>query len=112
MDLVAIARHYVDRMLREVPGMKALILDGETTQTISEVYSQTEIMNAEVYLVERLDAGKTDKLPHLKVPVSDSLMCACGKTCVLMRPNLLQSCDLLGGVLPASHKRERRSSSA
>ncbi|KFM24466.1 Vacuolar protein sorting-associated protein 45-like protein [Auxenochlorella protothecoides] len=66
MDLLAIARYYVDRMLTEVSGMKALLLDAETTQSISGVYSQTDIMNQEVYLVEKLEANKTDKLPHLK----------------------------------------------
>lgn len=69
MDLLAIARYYVDRMLTEVSGMKALLLDAETTQSISGVYSQTDIMNQEVYLVEKLEANKTDKLPHLKVCV-------------------------------------------
>lgn len=66
LDLVAISRHYVDRMLREVPGMKALLLDADTTRSISAVYSQTEIMNAEVYLVEKLDAARPDRLPHLQ----------------------------------------------
>ena len=67
VDLAAVVRGYVERMLREVPGMKALLLDAETTQIVSTVYSQSEILEQEVYLVERLDAESNDQLLHLKV---------------------------------------------
>lgn len=66
-DLVAVLRSYVDRMLREVPGMKVLLLDSETTRVVSTVFSQSEILEQEVYLVERLEADKGDQLFHLKV---------------------------------------------
>lgn len=66
MDLLAIAQSYVDRMV-EVPGMKALLLDAETTVSLSGIATQTYIQNHEVFLVEKLEANKTDKLPHLKV---------------------------------------------
>ncbi|KAL4433463.1 hypothetical protein ABPG77_010316 [Micractinium sp. CCAP 211/92] len=65
-DLVAVLRSYVDRMLREVPGMKVLLLDSETTRVVSTVFSQSEILEQEVYLVERLEADKGDQLFHLK----------------------------------------------
>lgn len=68
-DLVAVLRFYVDRMLREVPGMKVLLLDSETTRVVSTVFSQSEILEQEVYLVERLEADKGDQLFHLKVRV-------------------------------------------
>jgi len=38
-------------------GMKVLLLDASTTQTVSCVYSQTEILSREVYLVSRIDDG-------------------------------------------------------
>lgn len=66
-DLVEVVRYYVDKMLREVPGMKVLLLDAETTRVVSTVFSQSEILEQEVYLVERLDADKGDQLFHLKV---------------------------------------------
>jgi vacuolar protein sorting-associated protein 45 len=65
-DLVEVVRYYVDKMLREVPGMKVLLLDAETTRVVSTVFSQSEILEQEVYLVERLDADKGDQLLHLK----------------------------------------------
>ena len=67
MDLSTVVRYYVDRMLKEVPGMKVLLLDADTTRIVSTVYSQSEILEQEVYLVERLDADRRDQLFHLKV---------------------------------------------
>ena len=67
MDLSLVVRYYVDRMLKEVPGMKVLLLDADTTRIVSTVYSQSEILEQEVYLVERLDADRRDQLFHLKV---------------------------------------------
>lgn len=66
-DLVLLLRSYLDRMLREVPGMKVLLLDQDTTRVVSTVYSQSDVLGREVYLVERLGAEKGDQLLHLKV---------------------------------------------
>ena len=68
-DLVAVLRSYVERMLREARGMKVLLLDGDTTRTVSTVASQSDILEQEVYLVQTLDAprGGGDQLFHLKV---------------------------------------------
>ena len=60
-------RFYIDKMLKEVPGMKVLLLDADTTRSVSTVYSQSEILEQEVYLVERLEADKGEQLFHLKV---------------------------------------------
>lgn len=66
-DLVLLLRSYVERMLREAgAGMKALLLDVETTRIVSTVFSQTELLEHEVFLVERLDEDKGDQLFHLK----------------------------------------------
>jgi vacuolar protein sorting-associated protein 45 len=67
MDMAAVLRQYIDRMLREVAGMKVLLLDAETTKIVSTVYSQSEILEQEVYLVERLDTDRGEQLFHLKV---------------------------------------------
>jgi len=68
MDLVAIARSYGERTRREVQGMKVLILDAETMRTVSTIFTQSEILKEEVYLVERLDGqNRTQQvLPHVK----------------------------------------------
>ena len=47
--------------------MKVLLLDAETTKIVSTVYSQSEILEQEVYLVERLDVERKEQLLHLKV---------------------------------------------
>lgn len=77
MDLSSVVRYYVDRMLKEVPGMKVLLLDADTTRIVSTVYSQSEILEHEVYLVERLDADRRDQLFHLKVLLHLALSCCC-----------------------------------
>ncbi|KAK6622685.1 hypothetical protein RUM43_008527 [Polyplax serrata] len=49
------------------PGMKILLLDKQTTSIISMVYSQSEILQKEVYLFERIDAGgRSEAVKHLK----------------------------------------------
>eukprot|EP00980_Cylindrotheca_fusiformis_P011161 scaffold2559_cov118-Cylindrotheca_fusiformis.AAC.4 len=54
-------RGYIDRVVNgdgKCRGMKVLLLDASTTQMVSCVYSQTEILANEVYLVARLDDTK------------------------------------------------------
>jgi hypothetical protein len=115
-DLVAVLRFYVDKMLREVPGMKVLLLDQDTTRVVSTVFSQSEILEQEVYLVEKLEAEKGDQLFHLKVgaggcrggpagsrgcwraPPPPARLCAA--------PAHLPAAACAGGVLPAAHPRE------
>lgn len=67
-DLVAIVRSYIERTLREVQGMKVLLLDAETMRTVSTVFTQSEILKEEVYLVERIDGQNRTQhvLPHVK----------------------------------------------
>jgi vacuolar protein sorting-associated protein 45 len=67
MDLSSVIRFYIDKMLRDVKGMKAMLLDVDTTRIVSTVYSQSEILEQEVYLVERLDTDPGEQLLHLKV---------------------------------------------
>lgn len=67
MDLANVIRYYIDKMLKDVRGMKVLLLDADTTRIVSLVYSQTEILDQEVYLVEKLDSDRTERLEHLKV---------------------------------------------
>ena len=67
MDLVAILRSYLERALRDVPGMKVLLLDSETMRSVSTALSQSDILEQEVYLVERIDGEERhDHLQHLK----------------------------------------------
>lgn len=66
MDLSRILRCYVDKMLKEIAGMKVLVMDNETAQAVSMVYSQSEILEQEVFLVEKLETQSIERLLHLK----------------------------------------------
>lgn len=66
-DISAIVRSYIERALRDVPGMKVLLLDADTNRTVSTVLSQSDVLDQEVYLVERIDdEARREALPHLK----------------------------------------------
>lgn len=57
MNVIGAVKAYVDKMTDESePGMKVLLMDKETTSVISMVYSQSEIQQKEVFLLERLDS--------------------------------------------------------
>ena len=66
-DIISAVQYYVDKIVADpsVQGMKALILDPLTTKIVSMVYSQTQILEKSVYLVELLGV-KHDRMLHLK----------------------------------------------
>ena len=58
LDGISSIRTYVDRLVTgdgRCHGMKVLLLDGATTQILSCVSTQSEILSREVYLVSRID---------------------------------------------------------
>jgi len=61
-----VAKDYVENMLKETPGRKALIMDQETLAIVSLVYSRTAILQNEVFLICTLDQIPEEKLTHLK----------------------------------------------
>ncbi|KAJ7965428.1 vacuolar protein sorting 45 [Quillaja saponaria] len=68
MVLVSAARDYINRMLQDISGMKVLILDSQTVSIVSVVYSQSELLQKEVFLVELVDSISKSKecMSHLK----------------------------------------------
>lgn len=68
MSAVAAIRLYLDKMIEESgPGMKVLMMDKETTTTVSVVYAQSEMLLKEVYLFERIDmCAGTEPMKHMK----------------------------------------------
>ncbi len=57
MNGIEIIKQYIDRVIHgdgKCHGMKVLLLDEVTTQIVASVYSQTEIMNQQVYLVSNI----------------------------------------------------------
>ena len=59
-------RDYVSRMASDVSGMKVLVMDAETTGIVSMVYTQTQILQHEVFLIDSIERGRSDKMAHLK----------------------------------------------
>ena len=56
-------------MLNNVPDMKVLLLDNETTQILSMVYSQTAILKQQVFLTDKLSNNRKERMMHLKAVV-------------------------------------------
>lgn len=54
------------RMLQDISGMKVLILDSQTVSIVSVVYSQSELLQKEVFLVELVDSMSKESMAHLK----------------------------------------------
>eukprot|EP00929_Paragymnodinium_shiwhaense_P007914 TRINITY_DN111837_c0_g1_i1.p1 TRINITY_DN111837_c0_g1~~TRINITY_DN111837_c0_g1_i1.p1 ORF type:complete len:572 (-),score=138.12 TRINITY_DN111837_c0_g1_i1:277-1992(-) len=65
MSIVAGVQEYIQAMVDRVSGMKVLILDAETVGMISMVYSQSDILQHEVFLTERIDVENKDKMRHM-----------------------------------------------
>eukprot|EP01027_Heterolobosea_sp_BB2_P010597 GEZU01015535.1.p1 GENE.GEZU01015535.1~~GEZU01015535.1.p1 ORF type:complete len:440 (+),score=65.37 GEZU01015535.1:180-1499(+) len=78
MDVVNAIRNYVQKMVKKTPGLKVLLMDRPTMQVVSMVYSQSEILEHEVFLLELLENNKRQKMQHLKClifcrPTSDNV---------------------------------------
>ncbi|KAF9408084.1 hypothetical protein HW555_012106 [Spodoptera exigua] len=68
MNVIQAVKLYITRMTEESgPGMKVILMDKETTSIVSMVFSQSEILQKEVYLFERIDShSKWDNMKHMK----------------------------------------------
>ncbi|XP_051779610.1 vacuolar protein sorting-associated protein 45 [Erpetoichthys calabaricus] len=67
MNVILAVKQYVSKMIESSgPGMKVLLMDKETTSIVSMVYTQSEILQKEVYLFERIDSQNRENMKHLK----------------------------------------------
>jgi len=67
LDVSAVVKKYILKMLKDCSvGMKALVLDDFTMNVVSVVFSQTELLQAEVFLVEKLQHIPQKNMQHLK----------------------------------------------
>nr|CAB3449868.1 unnamed protein product [Digitaria exilis] len=68
MVLILLVRDYIDRMLHDILGMKVLVLDPQTVGMLSVVYSQSDLLKKEVFLVETMDnaSSSRESMAHLK----------------------------------------------
>ncbi|CAM8999120.1 unnamed protein product [Rhodiola kirilowii] len=80
MVVVSAVRDYVSRMLQDISGMKVLLLDSQTVRVVSVVYSQSELLQKEVFLVELIDSVSmsNETMSHLKAicflrPTTDNI---------------------------------------
>ncbi|PFH37271.1 Sec1 family protein [Besnoitia besnoiti] len=64
-DLVVLVGQHIRAILERVPGAKVLLLDQETTGIVSTAVSQSDILQKEVFLVDRLDALPRGRFEHL-----------------------------------------------
>lgn len=72
MDLRKIVRAYIQQMVDEVPGYKALLLDKETMRICSTLYGRTELADHSVFHVERIDGTVGKDHMELKVEGRDT----------------------------------------
>lgn len=67
MNVILAVKQYISRMIEESgPGMKVLLMDRETISIVSMVYAQSEILQKEVYLFEKIDSSNREQMKHLK----------------------------------------------
>ncbi|CEP24137.1 unnamed protein product [Cyberlindnera jadinii] len=80
MDLQAVSEFYIDRIVEEkpkgfsraetsaMPGSKirVLLLDSYTTSVVSLNCTQSELLQHDIYLINRIDNANRDKMRHLK----------------------------------------------
>lgn len=69
MNVVKQAQEYILKMIGSVSGMKVLLMDAETIAMVSLVCAQSDIMEKEVFLFERLDNASREVLLHLNAVV-------------------------------------------
>ena len=69
-DLATAVQFYVDKIVSDpsMMGMKVLLLDQETKKIVSMVYTQSQMLEKEVFLVENLGTAHEDMM-HLNAAV-------------------------------------------
>jgi vacuolar protein sorting-associated protein 45 len=66
MNVIEAARNCITQIITSVRGPKILLLDEETLEFVSVVYTQSQIIQKEVYLTVLLSDGKRDEIQQIK----------------------------------------------
>ncbi|XP_061393682.1 vacuolar protein sorting-associated protein 45 [Musca vetustissima] len=68
MNVITSIKLYIEKMCTESgPGMKTMLLDKETTSIISMAFAQSDMLQREVFLFERIDSGRSnERMKYLK----------------------------------------------
>lgn len=70
MDVVKALRDYMDKMVKLTGAdMKVLLLDSDTAKYVSLVYWQTEILQKDVFLVDKIEQVNREPMRHMKCMV-------------------------------------------
>ncbi|CAF0994481.1 unnamed protein product [Adineta ricciae] len=66
LNVIEATRFYINRMIDDAGQcVKGLVMDKETASIVSMVYAQSEILQKEVFLFERIDVAGQKSLKHL-----------------------------------------------
>ncbi|KAJ7795610.1 Sec1-like protein [Mycena olivaceomarginata] len=66
MDVVKAVETYVSKLVSTPNSMKVLLLDSHTTPIVSLASTQSTLLSHQVYLTDRIDNKKRDRMPHMK----------------------------------------------
>ncbi|KAF4577353.1 vacuolar protein sorting-associated protein 45 [Pleurotus pulmonarius] len=66
MDVLKAVETYVTKMVSTPSAMKVLLLDTHTTPIVSLASTQSTLLTHQVYLTDRIDNKKRDRMPHMK----------------------------------------------
>ncbi|KAJ7442661.1 Sec1 family-domain-containing protein [Mycena latifolia] len=66
MDVVKAVETYVSKLVSTPNSMKVLLLDSHTTPIVSLASTQSTLLAHQVYLTDRIDNKKRDRMPHMK----------------------------------------------
>ncbi|PPQ72304.1 hypothetical protein CVT24_004581 [Panaeolus cyanescens] len=66
MDVVKAVETYITKMVSTPSAMKVLLLDSHTTPIVSLSATQSTLLSHQVYLTDRIDNKKRDRMAHMK----------------------------------------------
>lgn len=66
MDVLLAIRTYITKMVSHPSAIKLLLLDTHTTPIVSLAASQSDLLTHQVYLTDRIDNVRRDRMPHMK----------------------------------------------
>ncbi|KJA16499.1 hypothetical protein HYPSUDRAFT_147686 [Hypholoma sublateritium FD-334 SS-4] len=66
MDVIKAVETYINKLVSTPTSMKVLLLDTHTTPIVSLAATQSTLLSHQVYLTDRIDNRKRDRMPHMK----------------------------------------------
>ncbi|KAG8786017.1 vacuolar protein sorting-associated protein 45 [Serendipita sp. 397] len=66
MDVFKAVETYITKMVSSPSAVKVLLLDSHTTPVVSLTTTQSTLLSYQVYLIDRIDNRKRDRMAHMK----------------------------------------------